>query len=419
MTKKTSKKRVLLSSIISLVLCISMLLGTTMAWFTDTVTNTGNRIEAGGLGVQLLKYNGAEYKDISDGTGDIFITAADDDAYDESAELTNYGRANFNGVHWEPGKTEVVHLQVKNTESLALNYNIILDVTIESADVAIEDAFSYAILPGDYSEYCALNITSWEDILNLVQSGVGETNAVPSGKTTAALKGALERGESDSFALAVHMSEDAGNGYQHKKIKIDTKVVARQMPSESDSFGKDYDKDAKDDTYIPVFDSGKFTDGSFEKAGTWKLMAGSALDTNKSIHGLQSAKLTSASGSTPYVSQKMEVKPGAKYEISGWYLVEGGETGTPDALIGIEQYTSKGASGKTGQTYYLRGKNVANNPSPVEYPEGEEKIGEWVKFKFTYTVPDDRTYVEIKVRSGSKKTTEALWYDGLKMIELE
>ena len=77
--QKSKKHGTLLTSVISLILCISMLLGTTMAWFTDTVTNTGNRIMTGSLGVQLLKYEGDQaggaYKDISNSEGDIFSTA--------------------------------------------------------------------------------------------------------------------------------------------------------------------------------------------------------------------------------------------------------------------------------------------------------------------------------------------------------
>ena len=48
--KRTKKaRRALITSLISLVLCCVLLLGTTFAWFTDSVTNTGNRIEAGKL----------------------------------------------------------------------------------------------------------------------------------------------------------------------------------------------------------------------------------------------------------------------------------------------------------------------------------------------------------------------------------
>ena len=69
--KKTTK-RALVSSIMAIVLCFSMLLGTTFAWFTDTVANTGNKIVAGSLDVQLLMWNGTDYVDISDSNQPIF-----------------------------------------------------------------------------------------------------------------------------------------------------------------------------------------------------------------------------------------------------------------------------------------------------------------------------------------------------------
>ena len=43
-----------LKSALSLLLCVSMLIGSTFAWFTDSVTSAGNKIQAGTLDVQLL-----------------------------------------------------------------------------------------------------------------------------------------------------------------------------------------------------------------------------------------------------------------------------------------------------------------------------------------------------------------------------
>lgn len=237
MTKRRSKKRTLTASIISLILCVSMLLGTTMAWFTDTVSNTGNRIVTGELGVQLLKYDGTDYADISDGQGDIFATQGE-----EGERL--------NGILWEPGKTEVVLLKVANTGNLALNYNIILDVTNET-NAALEEVLSYAVIPNvagkaveeaNVAVYSDLNIAGWQDIeaMNGIDRGV-----IPAGSTKAAPNGALLAGESDYFALAVHMDEDAGNIYQNQSIVIDVKVDAKQMPYEYDSFDNQYDANAE------------------------------------------------------------------------------------------------------------------------------------------------------------------------------
>ena len=112
MTKRRNKKQALMASILSLVLCVSMLLGTTMAWFTDTATNKGNRIEAGTLDVKLLKHDGSEYVDISNGTGDIFTA-------ENQADTKEWP---LNGILWEPGKTEVVYLAVENAGNLELQY---------------------------------------------------------------------------------------------------------------------------------------------------------------------------------------------------------------------------------------------------------------------------------------------------------
>lgn len=232
MAKRQSKKRTLLSSIISLILCIAMFIGTTFSWFTDNVSNTGNRIETGTLKVKLLRYNGTEYEDISNGVGDIFTT--------ENQENTTQWP--LNGTLWEPGKTEVVYLAVANEGKLDLNYNIILNVTNDvNNDVALEKAFTYAIVPGA-TGYEASAYSDWATILNA--AGESNTGAVPVGFTTAAQNGALTDGAIDYFALAVHMSEDAGNEYQDQAIEIDVKVTAKQMASEYDSFSNEYDLNA-------------------------------------------------------------------------------------------------------------------------------------------------------------------------------
>ena len=50
-SKKTRKA--LLSSVVALMLCFSMLIGTTMAWFTDVATTGVNTIQAGTLNVAI------------------------------------------------------------------------------------------------------------------------------------------------------------------------------------------------------------------------------------------------------------------------------------------------------------------------------------------------------------------------------
>jgi predicted ribosomally synthesized peptide with SipW-like signal peptide len=53
MKKRTTTKQMLFLSAVSLFLCMSMLIGTTYAWFTDSVSSANNIIKAGNLDVEL------------------------------------------------------------------------------------------------------------------------------------------------------------------------------------------------------------------------------------------------------------------------------------------------------------------------------------------------------------------------------
>ena len=68
---------------------------------------------------------------------------------------------------------------------------------------------------------------------------------ITEGTMLAAPKGALEKEECDYFVLAVHMKPDAGNEFQKHEIKVDVKVEAKQMVSESDYFDSTYDETAE------------------------------------------------------------------------------------------------------------------------------------------------------------------------------
>ena len=45
-----STKRALLTSVLAMVVCLAMLVGSTFAWFTDTATTGVNKIQAGKSG---------------------------------------------------------------------------------------------------------------------------------------------------------------------------------------------------------------------------------------------------------------------------------------------------------------------------------------------------------------------------------
>lgn len=226
-----SKKKSLLASGASLLLSAALLAGSTFAWFTDSVTNTGNRVETGTLKVDLLmdKGDGKGYQSIDEGSGDIFNEAE-----------------GGNGYNWEPGMTQVVYLAVENQGTLSLKYNIRLDILEDG----LAEALQFVVVDG--AQYGA--VKSWDEIkrdANVV------ADYIVDGQISAAPQGHLSAGETEYFALAVHMAESAGNDYQNSSFAMDVKVIAGQYTEEKDGFGNsDYDKDAPYETGDGNFSGG-------------------------------------------------------------------------------------------------------------------------------------------------------------------
>ena len=54
MNNRKQTKRALLTSVMALVMCVVMLVGTTFAWFTDTASTGVNKIESGTLKVDIV-----------------------------------------------------------------------------------------------------------------------------------------------------------------------------------------------------------------------------------------------------------------------------------------------------------------------------------------------------------------------------
>lgn len=220
MNNKKSTKRTLLTSVLSLVLCMAMLIGTTFAWFTDSVTSGNNKIKSGTLDVQLLMHDGEQYKDISDSDSPIFGEGSI--AQNNNAETL-----------WEPGKTQVAYLGIKNNGNLDLKYTVTLDV--ENVEKNLYEVMEYAITPNATAD---APVTSWDQ-------NAGKAVAVGMQSVSSAV--ALGAGDTHYFALSIHMLEEAGNDYQDGKVNFDLTVLATQLASEYDSFDNQYDANASFD----------------------------------------------------------------------------------------------------------------------------------------------------------------------------
>ena len=229
MTKNKSTKRALLLSVLSLLLCISMLIGTTYAWFTDTVTSAGNIITAGNLKVEMYWADGDEDP-----------TAA---AWNDASK-----GAIFNYELWEPGYTQARHIKVANVGNLALKYQMrILANGIVSKLADVIDVYYFE----DATQLTRASLTEAKKLGTLAEVLKNNTAfEVENGNSLSSkITGELEAGtvnNEDTVTIALKMQESAGNEYQGLSIGTDFSVqlLATQLTSESDTFDKLYDEDA-------------------------------------------------------------------------------------------------------------------------------------------------------------------------------
>ena len=223
MTKTRSTKRALLTSGLVLIMCITMLIGTTFAWFTDSVTSGNNKIVAGNLDIELEYYNGTGWATVNNAT----------DLFGESL--------------WEPGHTEVVYLKLSNKGSLALKYQLGIKVNYEKAGTNVAGktfTLSNYIKMG-VKEGVAPSFNNRAEAVAAVNTNAG---VIASGYTASGkmLKGAADR----YMAVVVYMPETVGNEANYKTgteapyIDFGINVLATQLTAEEDSFDNLYDADA-------------------------------------------------------------------------------------------------------------------------------------------------------------------------------
>ncbi len=225
MTNSKTTKRALIASVLSLLVCFSMLIGSTFAWFTDTATTGVNTIQSGNLDIKLSYKNATvtSWTEVSE----------NDKLFDDNAL-------------WEPGYTEVAYLKVENKGSLALKYQLTVNVlnevigkNIDGGDIKLSEILKYDLieLTSDttYADRAAA-LAAVSDAKNLMTETVSDTMEA---EATAKY-----------YALVVYMPIDVNNNANHNgtnipSIQLGVNVNATQYTSESDTFGNDYDEDAQ------------------------------------------------------------------------------------------------------------------------------------------------------------------------------
>ena len=243
MTKQKNTKKALLASVLSVMLCVAMLVGSTFAWFTDSVTSGKNRIVAGNLDVEL------EYKNAS--TQDAWKNASE-------ASVANpnfFVDKNGNDILWEPGVMSVTQFKVVNKGSLALEYSLeTLKAAFNTmAGHDLSEVIKFAVVDND--EFADLETR--DDVIAMDYYFDDFTSFSYSGSTLLP-EDKAENGEFEEIFTVVAYWEptaednlyNVNNGQKTDDnadrlyIDIEIQLTAKQLPFEEDSFGADYDEGA-------------------------------------------------------------------------------------------------------------------------------------------------------------------------------
>ena len=226
MKTKQTTKHALWASVTAIALCMAMLVGTTFAWFTDTASTAVNKIQAGNLDV-ALEYS----KDCS--------------AWTEVTETTKLFDEN---ALWEPGRTEIVYLRVKNAGNLALKYTIGLYNLYQNGgkNVANEKYFLADFVKLGAAE-TSVAYADRDAAINAVKA---DAKTLINISDTGVAGNSLETNDTKTYALVLYMPTEVGNEANPKKpssaakVSFGIRVNATQAVSESDSYDDTYDEKA-------------------------------------------------------------------------------------------------------------------------------------------------------------------------------
>ena len=244
-------KRALLTSVMALVMCVVMLVGTTFAWFTDTASTGVNKIVSGNLKVDIVNEAGtASIKN----SGLKFV----------SADNVTKGEA----ILWEPNCTYLTEgFQIKNGGNLALKWKVEIN----------KDRVTNSVVGSE--------VTPSKSLLEVIDFSMVDAsgNTVDIDNFTGHIRPAdgsdANTGLSGVYKIKAHMDANAGNDYQNLTLDgITITVYATQDTVENDSFNNQYDKDATYLTYPAgvtdeTFDSKTDADYSIPGGSTGKAPA--------------------------------------------------------------------------------------------------------------------------------------------------
>lgn len=225
------------TSLLCLVLCVTMFLGTSYAWFTSEVTNTNNEIYVGTLKVGLYK-------------GDTNLANSDTKLFDKN-------------IRWEPGYTARETIKIVNEGDLEFKY--VMTFTPSSSDATSADyldvaqhfeVWSYyhdggkAPAAESYEQISKEN--GWVHAGNLAEVLKNNTEVLENNMVTTRYKNMEENSTeptnagttdgkptTDTYTIVLHMNENAPSEVMGQKIGLNVKLVAYQKTDADEVDGFD------------------------------------------------------------------------------------------------------------------------------------------------------------------------------------
>ena len=322
--KKFSSKRALLLSILSMVLCVSMLIGSTFAWFTDSATANVNTIKSGNLDVELVGANGEKI------TSALKWVAKDGRAQDK--------------ILWEPGcEYNLESFKIKNAGDLALKYKVVISGLTGNAELL--KAIDFTVKKGD-TEVSLDNFTG---------------KLLPAGAERTEITQDADVGETALITITGTMKTTAGNDYRGLSLEgISITVYATQLAHEFDSNRNTYDENAKYPSGVTIIGLDGTYDNLTAASKAWRESKG--VVTSGNTFGMNS--LGTVDSLTWIISGETEIGDGEGVigNNGAGQSILGGGYFTPSVTVNnvIVKGVNDAKIAKTGDSYLVSaaGKNV-------------------------------------------------------------
>lgn len=207
-------KRSILICVLTLILSVSLLAGVTFAWFTDSITNSGNTIQSGELAIDATAYDrvdAAETDGLTVTIGEGNVASGTYYFEAEGASLRN-GDPVITEENWQPGDMNAKLFTVSNEGSI--DAVVSLDFFV-SGDLA--EAMWYDFIAVDPANGTILGEFSQRNDLNTISDLADSYGEVT-----------LEPEEQVTFLFVYGMSTDATSEYMNSSVDVKVVIAAKQ-----------------------------------------------------------------------------------------------------------------------------------------------------------------------------------------------